>query len=292
MPLARDVLFGATQVEGASPVQLRRFDIQIYENGVVETHRFLTTEELAMSIRVEGMPFVRVVCSGQHIRHLVTGFLFSCGLIEGIDELRGIDFTDAEAPDQAAGEIRADVRLSAEASARLRQGAEQAARLPAATITSAMGWNVPLPVRRMATLTRPERPGWTPKMILRAARELDERSEIFHLTRSCHNAALFDREGLVYYCLDIGRHNAIDTLVGYMLANGLDPSLHMIMSSGRTATEIAQKAVRAGIPLFASLARPMSRAIEIARETGLTLIGNVTPTSMHIYHENGQLALP
>jgi FdhD protein len=292
MPLVRDAHVGAKPAEGASQVQLRRFDIQVYENGAMEPHRFLTTEELALSIRVEGVPFVRVVCSGQHPTCLVTGFLYSCGLIEGIDELRGIDFTEAEAPDQAACETRADVRLSAKASARLRQGAEQAGRLPDATITSAMGWNVPLPTRRMATFTRPDRPGWTPKMILRAARELDECSEIFHLTRSCHNAALFDREGLVYYCLDIGRHNAIDTLVGYMLTNGLDPSLHMIVSSGRTATEIAQKAVRAGIPVFASLSRPMSRAIEIARETGLTLLGNVTPTSMHIYHENGQIVLP
>jgi len=115
---------------------------------------------------------------------------------------------------------------------------------------------------------------------------------VFPQPGGCHNAALLNRQGMVFYCLDIGRHNAIDTLVGYMLVEGLDPAEHMIVSSGRIASEIAQKAIRAGVPVFASLSRAMSRAVDLARATGLTLLGNVKSGSMHIYHENGQLMLP
>ena len=155
-----------------------------------------------------------------------------------------------------------------------------------------MGWNIPLAARQLPNVPRAQTPTWNPQVILRGAQELEERSEIFHQTGGCHNAALLNRQGMVFYCLDIGRHNAIDTLVGYMLVEGLNPADHMIISSGRIASEIAQKAVRIGVPVFASLSRAMSRAVDLARASGLTLLGNVKSGSMHIYHENGQLVLP
>ena len=155
-----------------------------------------------------------------------------------------------------------------------------------------MGWNIPLAARQLPRVPRAQVPTWDPRVILHGAQELEQRSEIFHQTGGCHNAALLNRQGMVFYCLDIGRHNAIDTLVGYMLVEGLNPADHMIISSGRIASEIAQKAVRIGVPVFASLSRAMSRAVDLARANGLTLLGNVKSGSMHIYHENGQLVLP
>ena len=278
------------------PATVRSYDILTYSKGKVAPAVFLSCREQTLTVHVNGVPFVRVACSGQHLRYLVPGFLYSCGVINSLHDLAGVDVTPlaGNAADQVqadgAEELRVDVLLRGACCSKAASSTEQAA--PRLTITSALGWNIPLAARQLPRMPRAQVPTWDPQVILRGAQELEERSEIFHQTGGCHNAALLNRQGMVFYCLDIGRHNAIDTLVGYMLVEGLDPADHMIISSGRIASEIAQKAVRIGVPVFASLSRAMSRAVDLARATGLTLLGNVKSGSMHIYHENGQLVLP
>ena len=278
------------------PATVRSYDILTYSEGKVAPSVFLSCREQTLTVHVNGVPFVRVACSGQHLRYLVPGFLYSCGVINSLHDLAGVDVTPlaGNAADQVqadgAEELRVDVLLRGACCSKAASSTEQAA--PRLTITSALGWNIPLAARQLPRMPRAQVPTWDPQVILRGAQELEERSEIFHQTGGCHNAALLNRQGMVFYCLDIGRHNAIDTLVGYMLVEGLDPADHMIISSGRIASEIAQKAVRIGVPVFASLSRAMSRAVDLARANGLTLLGNVKSGSMHIYHENGQLVLP
>ena len=278
------------------PATVRSYDILTYSKGKVAPAVFLSCREQTLTVHVNGVPFVRVACSGQHLRYLVPGFLYSCGVINSLHDLAGVDVTPlaGNAADQvqadSAEELRVDVLLRGACCSKAASSTDQAA--PRLTITSALGWNIPLAARQLPSMPRAQIPTWDPQVILRGAQELEERSEIFHQTGGCHNAALLNRQGMVFYCLDIGRHNAIDTLVGYMLVEGLNPADHMIISSGRIASEIAQKAVRIGVPVFASLSRAMSRAVDLARATGLTLLGNVKSGSMHIYHENGQLVLP
>ena len=278
------------------PATVRSYDILTYSKGKVAPAVFLSCREQTLTVHVNGVPFVRVACSAQHLRYLVPGFLYSCGVINSLHDLAGVDVTPlaGNAADQVqadgAEELRVDVLLRGACCSKAASSTEQAA--PRLTITSALGWNIPLAARQLPRMPRGQVPTWDPQVILRGAQELEERSEIFHQTGGCHNAALLNRQGMVFYCLDIGRHNAIDTLVGYMLVEGLDPADHMIISSGRIASEIAQKAVRIGVPVFASLSRAMSRAVDLARANGLTLLGNVKSGSMHIYHENGQLVLP
>ena len=296
MALLKNTIAGDVLPLASPPATVRSYDILTYSNGKVAPSVFLSCREQTLTMHVNGVPFVRVACSGQHLRYLVPGFLYSCGLIESLHDLAGVDVTPLPAaasgamPPDGAEEVRVDVLLRGACCSKAAGSTEQAA--PRLTITSAMGWNIPLAARKLRRMPRAEVPSWEPRVILRAAQELEERSEVFHQTGGCHNAALLNRQGMVFYCLDIGRHNAIDTLVGYMLVEGLNPADHMIISSGRIASEIAQKAVRAGVPVFASLSRAMSRAVDMARATGLTLLGNVKSGSMHIYHENGQLVLP
>ena len=296
MALLKNTIAGDVLPLASPPATVRSYDILTYSNGKVAPSVFLSCREQTLTMHVNGVPFVRVACSGQHLRYLVPGFLYSCGVIESLHDLAGVDVTPlsaaasgATSPD-GAEEVRVDVLLRGACCSKAASSTEQAA--PKLTITSALGWNIPLAAKKLRRMPRAEVPSWDPRVILRAAQELEERSEVFHQTGGCHNAALLNRQGMVFYCLDIGRHNAIDTLVGYMLVEGLNPADHMIISSGRIASEIAQKAVRAGVPVFASLSRAMSRAVDMARATGLTLLGNVKSGSMHIYHENGQLVLP
>ena len=83
---------------------------------------------------------------------------------------------------------------------------------------------------------------------------------------------------------DVGRHNALDKIVGWALAEGKLPlSNHVLLVSGRVSYEIVQKAVVAGIPLIAAVGAPSSLAVDLADRFGLTLVGFLKPESMNVY---------
>lgn len=258
----------------SAPQLTRDHSVLLLKDGTLREHVFTACVETSLTVVVNGAPFVRLACSGEHPEDLVTGFLFSCRVVESPADILSLRL-EGDGEDRVAAV----------------ETASRADR-PTMTLTSALGWNVPLPARAVPRLPRPERPEWRAETIMEAVAELDRRSEVFHRTGGCHNAMLLDRSGVVFFAMDIGRHNAIDTLVGHALRHDLDRSRHMVISSGRIASEIVQKILCAGFPVFGSISRAMSRAIDLAREAGLTLLGDIRPHGFHIYHDEGRLILP
>jgi FdhD protein len=121
-------------------------------------------------------------------------------------------------------------------------------------------------------------------------RRLQSESALHRLTGGTHIAALADEEGEVLFTAeDIGRHAAVDKVIGKAILAAADPSTLALFSSGRVASEIAWKAVRAGTPVLATRAAPTDLAVRIAREHEITLVGFIRGERMNVYSAPGRI---
>jgi FdhD protein len=123
------------------------------------------------------------------------------------------------------------------------------------------------------------------------ARELNLRSGTYRETGGTHAAMLFSLGGdPLFFGEDVGRHNAVDKVVGAAVLGGVDLGGCVLVSSGRLSGEIVLKAARVGVPVVASVAGPLESGVRVAEAAGITLVGFVRGRRLNVYAHGGRVA--
>ncbi|MCL4474852.1 MAG: formate dehydrogenase accessory sulfurtransferase FdhD [Nitrospirae bacterium] len=113
--------------------------------------------------------------------------------------------------------------------------------------------------------------------------DFQARSELYKLTGCIHSAALSDGRVILCFAEDIGRHNAVDKVIGYALLENIPFSGKILLASGRISSEISSKCSRWGIPILATRTAPTNLAVEIAEKRGITVVGFMRGNRFNVY---------
>ena len=247
----------------------------------------LLAAEEPLGIRVDGTALSMTMRTPGDDVELAAGFLVGEAIVAARDDIAGIKLCDGTTCghlDHAEGELGniADVTLAPGV------GVPPGARRSFMT-TSACGVCGKTSINDICLL--PHAPlaaddtVFSPAMIAAMPDRLREAQRVFASTGGLHAAGLFTADGeLLAVREDVGRHNAVDKIVGWAVLNGKLPLTGCaLLVSGRASFELVQKAVLAGVPLLAAVSAPSSLAADLAAEADLTLIGFLRGSSMNVY---------
>jgi len=239
-----------------------------WENGAAARREDYLAVEEPLEMRAGRYSLGVTLRTPGNDEELVTGFLFSEGIISRREDLVALQTPRANAREKNLVRVKLGpkVRLSANSAAK---------RFSAGSACGVCGKASIAQLRRRG-LRRPQAASpFDAEILCEMPSTLRAKQAVFGRTGGLHAAALFDRRGeLLVLREDIGRHNAVDKVIGWALLGGRVPlSDHVLLVSGRGGFEIVQKALAAGIPLLASVSAPSSLAVQLARELGLTLVG-------------------
>jgi FdhD protein len=254
---------------------------RIKAGGGAEAREDVLAVEEPLELRVSGRSIAVVMRTPGHDRELAAGFLVTEGLIRQRDDVIDLVYcgsgSEASEPREnvlevvlAPGVTVDFARLSRNVFTSSSCGVCSKASIEAVR-TAFPPIAMPLCPRREVLVTLPER-----------VRQLQK---AFAATGGLHASALFAADGeLAVVREDVGRHNALDKVIGHAFFAGRLPLTgHILLVSGRVSFEIVQKALAAGIPCIAAISAPTSAAVELARESGQTLIGFLRGEGMNVY---------
>lgn len=234
--------------------------------------------EAPLEIRVEGQPVAITMRTPGHDLDLVTGFLLTEGVIDDDDDIRAMAHVDD--PSAPRGNTVDTVLAEGVPAARARSAdrsfyaSSSCGICGKATIDRVFARFDPLPPP----------PAFAPEVLHGLPNRLRAVQATFVRTGGLHAAGLFTTDGtLVLLREDIGRHNAVDKVIGAAVRGDLDRSSLLLVVSGRAGFEIVQKAVVARFPVLAAVGAPSSLAADLAHRAGLVLVGFLRNDRFNVY---------
>jgi len=241
------------------------------------TERLAAVDETPVWLEVNGQPAVTWMCTPDQLEELVVGWLHGEGYIRTLDELVSLRpcATDlgfwAQVPPERLAAVAADDRRR--------------------VLASGCG-AVPVALADPASIRRAPARGAVPAVeTMRALfKEMFGQGRRYHETGGIHAAALTDGGALLTHAEDVGRHNAVDKVIGSVLLQRRDPAGLGLLVTGRISAELAFKAVRAGLAWVATVSVPTTLAVSIAARAGVTLVGRAVSGSPQLHvHDPGSV---
>jgi len=275
------------QHTGAAATQL----LSIKEHTVLDRTDLLAAEE-PLEIRVQGpqqkkaLSVAVTMRTPGHDADLAVGFLYTEGLIRSRAEI-----VDIEADTQRLNEQPCNI-----ATVTLSHAFDATSLKRNFYATSSCGICGKASLEQIAVRCEPlaaAGPLVPQSLIVNLPRTLRETQELFDQTGGLHATGLFNLSGdLLALREDVGRHNAVDKVIGHqLLANEMPLSNHVLMVSGRLSFEIMQKAAMARVPIVCAVSAPSSLAVEIAKRFRMTVVGFLRDRSFNVYSHPERIAL-
>jgi len=250
----------------AEKVKLQRIDLK---EGVRSSREDIVASDEAVCVFINGEFYRTLIASPDMRRELVVGHLYTEGVIGSMGDVREIE----AAPLKVSVELEAEVDFEGLNMSKID------------LITTACGsLSKPINLGQLESLGVSSGAEVSAEAVWGMVRELNLRGEWYKETGGTHSAMLCRLDGgVVSFAEDVGRHNAVDKVVGAGLIEGIDLGGCVLVSSGRQSSEMVLKAARAGVPVVASTAAPLTSGIQVAKVTGVTLVCFVRGRRMNVY---------
>jgi FdhD protein len=238
-------------------------------------NRFLELEdpvvtEITLSIVVNGERIAEVICSPCEIREFVTGFLFSEKLIRRREDINVLKIDTEKWTASVETRKKSDFDVGSGNARFITSGGlysekfSPAAHAPEHTKKKSKTFMSSAEVCALVTL-------------------IQSRSKLFEKTGGAHSAALWSRGRCLYFSEDIGRHNALDKIIGKCLLSRINTHDKTIATSGRLSSTVVAKVIHAGFPIVVSRSAPTEQAVALSKESGITMIGFARGDEFNIY---------
>ncbi|HUW65576.1 MAG TPA: formate dehydrogenase accessory sulfurtransferase FdhD [Spirochaetia bacterium] len=247
--------------------------------GVATSGSDRVVREVPVTVFLNDQEFVTLVCSPAAIEDLVAGFLLVEGIVAERPDLLDIRIRPEEG--LVWVETGRDVKKVEELF--LKRCLASCCGRGRSTVYFMNDTNLQ-PVEATLVIT--------PERIRQLDREREERAGVFRETGGTHGAALCSVERVVYFREDIGRHNAVDKVLGRAFLDGVPLDDKMIFLSGRISSEMVVKAARARVPLIASRSAATDFALQMAANLNITVVGFVRGDRLNVYTGPQRVALP
>jgi FdhD protein len=227
--------------------------------------------ESPVTIYVNGHELVTLLCLARGLEYLTAGFLWSEGLVAGRDEIVSIEPKPAE--------FRVDTVLDKDTSYMREPSFKR-------LVTTACGkgssfYSIDEVAESMAVNDRDIKV--VPADVISLTAKFEDMSELHERTRGVHSALLAEGRDPVIFHDDIGRHNAIDKILGHAFLTDVTVVDKIVFTSGRVSSEVLLKVAKKGVPVLVSRAQPTDLAVSLADKLGITLIGFVRSGTMNVY---------
>jgi FdhD protein len=254
-------------------IKVSRIDVS---KQTIEEKRDFVAEETSIHIFLNKVHYGTILCSPEQLEEMVVGHLLSQGLLKSTEEIDELLLkNDGKCLVKLISGIDAENRIST---------SQRVARLVVSSCGSPDYWPLSEVINSLDLTKMYITPTVEAKIISQAVKRLNTIAEQFRKTGGVHVAALYSMDGeLAALAEDVGRHNAVDKVIGAGVTKNVEFQKVFLALSGRLTGDIVLKAVRMRIPIIASLSAAISSGLEAAQLTGVTLIGFVRGKRMNVY---------